>query len=160
MYLCSSRVSLIVYALIATILQAVITCRDVKLRDMAASIIRFVSLLLCNGLLCYDTKTDKDKLSLSSLTHSRYPSISHSISLNISLSHHLSLITSLCISMSMNRTVNMLDYALVLQSLATENRELRTANLLLQKEVLMIMHDSSNDVVVMMMCWYVIVMMW
>ena len=44
----------------------------------------------------------------------------------------------------------MLDYALVLQSLAAENRDLRTANLQLQKEVaMMIMHDSNH---VMMMC--------
>jgi len=50
----------------------------------------------------------------------------------------------------MNRTVNMLDYALVLQSLAAENRDLRTANLQLQKEVAMRMHDSNR--VMMMMC--------
>ncbi len=49
----------------------------------------------------------------------------------------------------MNRTVNMLDYALVLQSLAAENRDLRTANLQLQKEVVMRMHNSNH---VMMMC--------
>ena len=44
----------------------------------------------------------------------------------------------------------MLDYALVLQSLAAENRDLRTANLQLQKEVAMRMHDSNR--VMMMMC--------
>jgi hypothetical protein len=45
MYLCSSRSSLFVYLVMASILQTVITCPNVKLRDMAASIIRFVSLL-------------------------------------------------------------------------------------------------------------------
>jgi hypothetical protein len=59
----------------------------------------------------------------------------------------------------------MLDYALVLQSLAAENRDLRTANLQLQKEVVLMMHalkisnhvlkhDSNHVMMIMMMCWY------
>lgn len=46
----------------------------------------------------------------------------------------------------------MLDYAVVLQSLAAENRDLRTANLQLQKEVVLMMHDSNHVLMIMMMC--------
>jgi hypothetical protein len=73
MYLCSSRFSLFVYVVMASILQTVITCPNVKLRDMAASIIRFV-------------KTLQDTLHLS-LCLSQHHSITLTLSIFLSVFH-------------------------------------------------------------------------
>ena len=73
MYLCSSRFSLFIYVVMASILQTVITCPNVKLRDMAASIIRFVS-LLCK-ILCTFLSVSLSITQSLSLTHSIYLSI-------------------------------------------------------------------------------------